>query len=70
MRISCIGAWILGAREDANQVREAVSAENLATIRHIGINLLKQEKSSKRGIEGKRKKAGWDESYLLKVLQF
>ena len=64
--------WCLdiGFREDANQVREAVSAENLATIRHIGINLLKQEKSSKRGIEGKRKKAGWDENYLLKVLQF
>ena len=64
--------WCLdiGFREDANQVREATSAENLATLRHIGINLLKQEKSCKRGIEGKRKKAGWDESYLLKVLQF
>ncbi len=64
--------WCLdiGFREDANQVREAKSAENLATLRHIGINLLKQEKSCKRGIEGKRKKAGWDESYLLKVLQF
>ena len=64
--------WCLdiGFREDNCQVREAVSAENLATLRHIGINLLKQEKSSKRGIEGKRKKAGWDENYLLKVLQF
>jgi predicted transposase YbfD/YdcC len=64
--------WCLdiGFREDASRVREAKSAENLATLRHIGINLLKQEKSCKRGIEGKRKKAGWDESYLLKVLQF
>ncbi len=64
--------WCLdiGFREDANQVREAKSAENLATLRHLGINLLKQEKSCKRGIEGKRKKAGWDENYLLKVLQF
>jgi predicted transposase YbfD/YdcC len=64
--------WCLdiGFREDNCQVREAKSAENLATLRHIGINLLKQEKSSKRGIQGKRKKAGWDESYLLKVLQF
>jgi predicted transposase YbfD/YdcC len=64
--------WCLdiGFREDASQVREAKSSENLATLRHIGINLLKQEKSCKRGIEGKRKKAGWDENYLLKVLQF
>ena len=64
--------WCLdiGFREDNCQVREAVSAENLATLRHIGINLLKQEKSSKRGIEGKRKKAGWNENYLRKVLQF
>lgn len=64
--------WCLdiGFREDESRVREATSAENLATLRHIGINLLKQEKSCKRGIEGKRKKAGWDESYLLKVLQF
>ncbi len=64
--------WCLdiGFREDANQVREAKSAENLATLRHIGINLLKQEKTCKRGIEGKRKKAGWNENYLLKVLQF
>lgn len=64
--------WCLdiGFREDQSRVREARSAENLATLRHIGINLLKQEKSCKRGIEGKRKKAGWDESYLLKVLQF
>ncbi len=64
--------WCLdiGFREDNCRVREAQSAENLATLRHIGINLLKQEKSCKRGIEGKRKKAGWDESYLLKVLNF
>jgi len=64
--------WCLdiGFREDNCRVREAQSAENLATLRHIGINLLKQEKSCKRGIEGKRKKAGWDEGYLLKVLNF
>jgi len=64
--------WCLdiGFREDDCRVREAKSAENLATLRHIGINLLKQETSCKRGIEAKRKKAGWDDSYLLKVLKF
>jgi len=63
--------WCLdiGFGEDDCRVREAKSAENLATIRHIGLNLLKQEKSCKLGIKSKRKKAGWDESYLLKVLK-
>ena len=48
---------------------EAKSAENLAMLRHIGLNLLKQEKSCKLGIKSKRKKAGWNEDYLLKVLK-
>ena len=63
--------WCLdiGFREDECRVREAKSAENLASVRHIGLNLLKQEKSCKLGIKSKRKKAGWDESYLLKVLK-
>lgn len=63
--------WCLdiGFREDECQIKEARSAENLAAIRHIGLNLLKQEKSCRLGIKSKRKKAGWDESYLLKVLK-
>ncbi len=63
--------WCLdiGFREDDCRVREEKSAENLATLRHIGLNLLKQEKSCRLGIKSKRKKAGWDESYLLKVLK-
>lgn len=63
--------WCLdiGFREDECRVREAKSAENLATLRHIGLNLLKQETSCKLGIKSKRKKAGWDNTYLLKVLK-
>jgi hypothetical protein len=41
---------------------------NFAILRHIAIILLKRESSLKRGIEGKRLKAGWDDSYLGKVL--
>jgi hypothetical protein len=32
------------------------------------LNLLKQDRSLKCGIKAKRKKAGWDHDYLLKVL--
>ncbi|MCA1624042.1 MAG: ISAs1 family transposase [Acidobacteria bacterium] len=64
--------WCLdiGFREDDCRTRVGNAPENLAIIRHLGLNLLKQETSSKRGIKGKRKKAGWDEGYLLKVLNF
>ena len=41
---------------------------NLAVIRHLALNLLKQERGAKVGIKAKRKKAGWDFDYLTKVL--
>jgi hypothetical protein len=34
----------------------------------IALNLLKQEDTAKVGIAAKRRKAGWDVRYLLKVL--
>jgi len=51
--------WCLdiGLREDDCRVREAKSAENLATVRHIGLNLLKQETSCKLGIKSKRRES-------------
>jgi len=55
-------------REDHSQVREVNAAQNLALLRRIALNLLKQEKSIKNGITVKRKTAGWDHAYLLKVL--
>ena len=43
--------------------------ENFSRLRRIALNLLKQEKTLKRGIKAKKHKAGWDEQYMLKVLQ-
>lgn len=56
-------------REDESRVRLGYAAENLSVIRRIALNLLKQEQTVKRGIQTKRLKAGWDQSYLLKVLK-
>ena len=62
--------WTLDVtfREDQCRVRKAHGPQNLATLRQISHNLLKNENTLKVGIQGKRLNTGWDEHYLLKVL--
>jgi len=62
--------WVLDVafREDECRVRQGYADENLAVLRHISLNLLRQEASSRVGIHAKRLKAGWDNDYLLRVL--
>jgi predicted transposase YbfD/YdcC len=62
--------WVLdiGFREDESRVRKDHAPENMAVLRHIALNLLKQEQTAKIGIKAKRLKAAWDQDYLLKVL--
>lgn len=54
--------------EDHSRVRAGHSSQNLAIVRRIALNLLKQEKTHKGGITRKRKSSGWDHQYLLTVL--
>lgn len=56
-------------REDLNQTRIGHAAKNLATVRRIALNLLKQEKQAKQGVSCRRKKAGWDNGYLMGILK-
>jgi predicted transposase YbfD/YdcC len=62
--------WVLDVafREDHNRTRTDHSAHNFAILRHIALNLLKQEKTAKVGVKVKRLKCGWNEEYLLRVL--
>jgi predicted transposase YbfD/YdcC len=56
--------WVLDIafREDESRVRKGYGAQNLAVLRHIALNLLRQEKSAKCGVKAKRLKAGWSEA--------
>lgn len=62
--------WILDVafREDEQTANAGNIAENMSLIRRAALNMLKQEKSAKCGIEIKRQAAGWDNEYLLKVI--
>ena len=62
--------WVLDVvfREDDSRVRSGNSAENFAVLRHIALNLLRSEKSSKRSIKNKRFKCALSTEYLEKVL--
>jgi predicted transposase YbfD/YdcC len=62
--------WIMDVcfREDQSRARTGYAAENLATLRRLALNLLKREKTKRRGIRGKQLNAGWDHAYLLKLL--
>jgi predicted transposase YbfD/YdcC len=62
--------WVLDVafREDDSRVRTDHGPENFAILRHIALNLLKQETTLRVGIKAKRKAAGWDTAYLLRLL--
>ena len=62
--------WVLDVsfHEDGSRLREGHAQENLALIRRMAVSLLQKETTAKQGVAGKRKKAGWDDDFLLKVL--
>ncbi|MBI5934209.1 MAG: ISAs1 family transposase [Chloroflexi bacterium] len=62
--------WVLDValNEDHSRVRKDQAPENFAVLRHIALNLLKQEKTAKGGIHAKQLQAAWKEDYLLMVL--
>lgn len=62
--------WVLDTAfaEDQCRVRMGVGAQNLALLRKVALSLLKRDTTAKVGIKGKRRKAGWDDQYLLHVL--
>jgi predicted transposase YbfD/YdcC len=62
--------WVLDIvfAEDDSRVRKGNGAPNLAVLRHIALNLLRQETALRVGVKAKRLRAGWDNDYLLRVL--
>ncbi|AMV27719.1 Transposase DDE domain protein [Gemmata sp. SH-PL17] len=62
--------WVLDVafREDDSRARTGHAAANLGMLRRVAVSLLKRAKT-KGSIKTRRMKAGWDDNYLLQVIQ-
>jgi predicted transposase YbfD/YdcC len=62
--------WVLDMafREDENRLHKGHGQQNMALIRRLSASLLHNEPTCKAGVACKRKCAGWNDDYLLKVL--
>jgi predicted transposase YbfD/YdcC len=55
-------------REDRSRIRAKNAGANLALIRRVAVSLLRRAPGKGSGVT-KRLKAGWDDNYLLQVMQ-
>jgi len=64
--------WMLDVvfHEDQSRKRAGNAAQNFSLVNKIALTLLKKDLSSNKSIKIKRKRAGWDRDYLIKILNF
>jgi predicted transposase YbfD/YdcC len=62
--------WVLDLafREDEARHRANNTAQNMTTLRHFALNIVKQDPDRKLGVANCRKRAGWDRNYLIKLM--
>ena len=62
--------WVLDVtfREDDSRVRDRTAARNLALPRKIALNLVAKDRDSRASLRGRRKKAAWNDDYMLQLI--
>ncbi len=62
--------WVLDVAfgEDDSRIRTGYAAHNMAILKRIAHNLLRQDRTLKVGIAHKRRAAGWDKNYLCQLM--
>jgi predicted transposase YbfD/YdcC len=63
--------WVLdmGFREDEARHRARNTAQNMTTVRHFALNIIRRDKTRKLGVANSRRRAGWDRAYLMELLK-
>src|SRR3712207_6044901 len=62
--------WVLDVtfREDHSRARDRRAARNLAVLRRIAINLVGRDRAAKSSARARRKRAAWNDDYMLQLL--
>jgi predicted transposase YbfD/YdcC len=62
--------WVLDVtfREDDSRVQERTAARNLALLRKIALNLVARDRGSRASLRGRRKRAAWNDDYMLQLV--
>jgi predicted transposase YbfD/YdcC len=63
--------WVLDVvfHEDQSRIRHGYAAANFTVLRHLALNLLRQQQAKRLSIRAKRLRAAWDHDFLLQILQ-
>jgi predicted transposase YbfD/YdcC len=63
--------WVLDVtfREDASRTRKDNAPQNMATLRHLALNILKRNTTRKASLKRKRQMAAWETTFLTELLQ-
>jgi predicted transposase YbfD/YdcC len=62
--------WVLDVtfREDDSRVRDRTATRNLALLCKIALNIVGRDNIAKASVRARRKKAAWNNAYMLKLL--
>lgn len=62
--------WVLDVvfREDSSRIRKDCGPENMALVRHVFYNLLKNDKETKLSMRKKKLKAEWSHDYAMSLV--
>ncbi len=62
--------WVLDVsfEDDQSRIRKGNAPQNMMTVKHIALNMLRTVQKKRQSIKGLRKKAGWNDSVLKSIL--